>query len=78
MHFQDEEQNPVTFIRMNIRRNFEYEKGSRYPILQTWYKNFSQKTDPTRFRGNNKIQSRTRIYLPSYELKNPKNKEKHL
>jgi hypothetical protein len=30
------------------------------------------KTDPTRFRGNNKIQSRTRIYLPSYELKKSK------
>jgi hypothetical protein len=63
---------------MNIQRNFEYEKGSRYPTLQPWYKNFSQKLIQKRFRGNNKLQPRTRIYLPSYELKNPKNKEKNL
>ena len=64
MHFQGEEQNPVTFIRMNIRRNFEYEKGSRYPILQTWYKNFSQKLIQQDFEEITKFsQEQESIYL---------------
>jgi hypothetical protein len=36
------------------------------------------KTSPTRFQGNNKIQLKIRIFLPSWKPKNPKNEEKHL
>jgi hypothetical protein len=39
---------------------------------------FLKKTEPTRFQGKNEIQSKIRILLPSWELKNPKNEEKHL
>jgi hypothetical protein len=49
---------------MNIRRNFEYEKDSRYPILQTWYKNFSQKLIQQDFEEIIKIsQEQESIYL---------------
>jgi hypothetical protein len=36
------------------------------------------KTDPTRVHGNNKIQPKIRILLPSSELKSPNNEEKHM
>jgi hypothetical protein len=41
-------------------------------------KEIFSKTDPTRFQEESKIQSKTRIFLPSLEPKNPKCEEKHL
>jgi hypothetical protein len=41
-------------------------------------KELFSKVDPTKFQGNNKIEPKIRILLPSWELKNPKSEETHL
>jgi hypothetical protein len=41
-------------------------------------KELFSKTDQKIFHENNEFQAKTRIYFPSYELKNSKGEENHL